>query len=164
MGGRGEESARRPRRRCLCGSADVRAWIARLSLDFPRSGVTASAAVPALRCGCCERVHVEPCTLERLRLVVGCELANLGVLTGEAFRHMRRALGLRACDVAQLLDLTPETISHWETGKARPNRAAFVALAAMLQDAVDRRTITRDRLGRLVEGRPPPPSLTLELR
>jgi transcriptional regulator with XRE-family HTH domain len=84
---------------------------------------------------------------------VARELANLGVRTGEAVRHMRKTLGLRAADLAQLLDLTPETISHWETGKAPISRAAFVAVGAMIQDAIDGRTTTRDRFAALIEER-----------
>ena len=88
-------------------------------------------------------------------LAVAREFADVGVDTGEAFRRMRKALGLRATDLAQLLDLTPETISHWETGKVVINRAAFVALGAMVQDAIDGRTTTRDRLAALGKRRYP---------
>ncbi len=98
-----------------------------------------------------------------MRLGICCELANAGVHTGEAIRLMREALSLRAMDLARLLDLTPETISHWETGKARPNRAAFVTLGALIQDAFDGRTTTRDRLAVLSGGRAYPRALSVKL-
>ena len=91
------------------------------------------------RCVRCGNSEVRPSSRE---LAVAREFADVGVDMGEAFRRMRKALGLRATDLAQLLDLTPETISHWETGKVVINRAAFVALGAMVQDAIDGRTTT----------------------
>ncbi len=101
--------------------------------------------------------------MDRFQLAACCELANAGVHTGEAIRLMRKALRLRAVDLARLLDLTPETISHWETGRARPNRAAFITLCALIQDAIDGRTTTRDRLTVLSKGRAYPRALSLNL-
>lgn len=88
------------------------------------------------------------------QLSVGRRLADEGIHSGGAFRRMRKALGLRASDTAWLLDVTPETISHWETGKALPTRAAFIAVAAMVDDAIEGRTTTRDRLALLADASP----------
>jgi DNA-binding transcriptional regulator YiaG len=99
-----------------------------------------------------------------MSLAVACALADAGVHTGEALRCMRKALGLRGCDLARLLDVTPETISHWETGKARPNRAAFAALGAMIADAMAGRTTTRDRLATLARASEYPRALFVDLR
>ncbi len=52
--------------------------------------------------------------------------------------------------------MTPETISHWETGRLPPGRAAFVAVGAMIDDVLAGRTTTRDRLVVLAEGKPYP--------
>ena len=131
-------------------------------MALPRSGVTAAASVPVRRCGSCNG-SVDGAMMDRFQLAVCCELANAGVHTGEAIRLMRKALRLRAADLARLLDLTPETISHWETGKARPNRAAFVTVGALIQDAIDGRTTTRDRLAVLSEGRAYPRVLSIKL-
>jgi DNA-binding transcriptional regulator YiaG len=102
--------------------------------------------------------------VQEFELAVACELADRGVRTGEAVRHMRKVLGLRAADLARLLDLTPETISHWETGKARIGRAAFVVLGAMVQDALEGTSSTRDRLSALDEDGPRPKVLRPKLR
>jgi DNA-binding transcriptional regulator YiaG len=120
--------------------------------------------VPALRCPSCGDVQIESALAQRFQLAVCCELADAGVSSGEALRHMRKALGLRAAELARLLDVTPETISHWETGKASLNRAAFAAVCAMVQDALDGRTTTRDRLAVLAKGGPYPHALTVKLR
>jgi DNA-binding transcriptional regulator YiaG len=102
--------------------------------------------------------------VQDFELAVACELADQGVRTGEAVRHMRKALGLRAADLARLLDFTPETISHWETGKARIGRAAFVVLGALVQDAFGGTSSTRDRLAALDDDRPRPKVLRPKLR
>lgn len=132
-------------------------------MELPRSGVTASAAVPARRCRRCHGADVDAAVRDRFQLAVCRELANAGVLTGEAMRLMRNALRLRAADLARLLGVTPETISHWETGKARANRAAFIALCALVQDAIDGRTTTRDRLAALADGLAHPRALSVTL-
>jgi len=150
-------------RRCSCGGA-LRSSTERVAVALARSRVEVAVDVPAWRCGGCGGVHVDPPILRRCHLAAGCRFADAGVGTGEAVRHMRKALGLRAADLARLLDVTPETISHWETDRCVPNRSAFVALAAMVQDALDDRTITRDRLDALARERAWPRTLVVRLR
>jgi DNA-binding XRE family transcriptional regulator len=133
----------------------------KLTVKLPRSGVVASVVAPARRCAGCGAVRVEEEALWRAHLAVGCALADRGVQTGDALRHMRSALGLRAADLARLLGVTPETISHWETGRMPPARSAFVAVAAMVDDVRAGRTTTRDRLAILAEGRPYPRTLSV---
>jgi putative zinc finger/helix-turn-helix YgiT family protein len=141
-------------RRCRhCGNGERQDGTETLSPELPRSEVTASAAVPT-RCPSCGDVQIDRELAQRFSLAMCCELADAGVASGEALRHMRKALGLRAAELARLLDVRPETISHWETGKAPPNRAAFVAVCAMIQDAIDGRTTTRDRLALLAGAAP----------
>jgi DNA-binding transcriptional regulator YiaG len=59
------------------------------------------------------------------------------IVTGADLRFARKALGLRAAELAVTLEVTPETVSRWETD-ARPIprtvRLAVVALL-MLRDA-----------------------------
>jgi DNA-binding transcriptional regulator YiaG len=151
-------------RRCdRCGSGELREAKETLSVVLARSAVTASARVTAWRCRSCDGAQVDEAVKVRFHLAVSCELANAGVHTGEAFRVMRNALRLRAVDLARLLDVTPDTISHWETGKARPTRAAFVAIGALVQDAMDGRTTTRDRLAALTSGRAHPRTLSVKV-
>jgi DNA-binding transcriptional regulator YiaG len=109
-------------------------------------------------------VHVDRKVFVRVQLSVACELADRGMRTGDTLRQMRKALGLRAVDLARLLDVTAETISHWETGKARPTRATFAAVAAMADEAIDGRTSTRDRLSVEADGQSHPRTLAVKLR
>jgi putative zinc finger/helix-turn-helix YgiT family protein len=153
------------KRRCeACGCGDRRAGTEKLSVTLPRCGLVASIAAPARRCAGCGGVHVERDVLERAKLSIGCALADRGVHTGDALRHMRKALELRAADLARLLGITPETVSHWETGRAPPTRSAFVAVAAMVEEAIDGRTTTRDRLTALASVTRLPRVLRVKLR
>jgi putative zinc finger/helix-turn-helix YgiT family protein len=146
-----------------CGG-ELRDGTETLAVELPRSGVTASLAVPTRRCRSCDGAPLDGTVVRRSQLAVCRALADAGVFTGEALRHMRKALGLRATELARLLDVTPETVSHWETGKVPPNRAAFIAVCAMIQDAIDGRTTTRDRLRVLAEGSGYPRALAVKLR
>ncbi len=147
-----------------CRTGKLREAVETIEIRLRRSEVVARVAVPAGRCAACGAADVPPSVVTRAHLAAGCALADAGVHTGEALRHLRRALGLRAVDLARLLDLTPETISHWETGKIAPNRAAFVALGAMAHEALDGKTATRDRLAVLAMRRRWPRALSIRLR
>jgi len=75
---------------------------------------------------------------------------------------MRKVAGIRAVELAELLDVAPETVSHWETGKHAPDRSTLATVAALALDALDGATTTRDRLRALRE-RPPLAKVRLEL-
>jgi putative zinc finger/helix-turn-helix YgiT family protein len=78
-------------------------------------------------------------------------LADHGARTPDAFRFMRRSIGLRANELAELLDVTPETVSRWEKGKLAVEHRAFVLLGGLVADVIAGRSDTRTRLG----ARPP---------
>lgn len=135
----------------------------RVTIALARCGVVASARVPGRRCGGCGRVLVEETVLAHAHLAVGCALADHGIQTGDVLRQMRKALGLRAVELARLLGVTPETVSHWETGRATPARGAFAAVAAMAEEAIDGRSSTRDRLAAFADERPRPRVLDVSI-
>ena len=140
----------------FCGSRDLRDSTEVLRTSLPSSGIRASARVPALRCAACSESYVWGTHMEAFDLALSRELAARAVCTGEALRFMRTSLGLRAADLARLLDVTPETFSHWETGKAAVPRAPFAVVAALVDDALEGRTSTRSRLERLASPGPRP--------
>jgi transcriptional regulator with XRE-family HTH domain len=74
----------------------------------------------------------------------------------ETFKFMRKALGLRAVDIAELLDVAAETLSRWETGQRPVDRASWIAVSAMVLDKLEGRTTTLDRLKALLEPAPLP--------
>jgi len=68
------------------------------------------------------------------------------VLSGEAFRFMRKAAGLRAKELAELLDVTPETISRWEKEHRQPDRKAMMVLGDLVLDRLKGEETALDRL------------------
>ena len=59
---------------------------------------------------------------------------------------MRRVLGAKAVDVAELFGVTPETISRWETGRVPFDRAAWITLGTIVLDRLEGSEVTIDRL------------------
>jgi transcriptional regulator with XRE-family HTH domain len=112
------------------------------------------AVLPARRCGACEKVQFESAALRGFELRVAAILAEAGAGNGPAFRFMRKALGMRATELAQLLDVSAETISRWETEKRGVDRGALALLCGLVRDALAGRTHTLDQLRVLCEPRP----------
>ena len=78
---------------------------------------------------------------------------------------MRKALGLKAQELATLLGTTKETVSRWENGKHSVDRPTFAVLATLVIDASkDRRSTLRKRLERMdTEPKPPSEPVRLEV-
>lgn len=115
-------------------------------------GTEYSVPVPARECVECDEVVLDGPSLIRAELTVAAEVARTGTISRETFRFMRRAIGMRAVDLAELLDVEPETISHWETGRSTVPRAAWVVMRDLVLDAVSGRATTKERLQE--KGRP----------
>ena len=121
------------------------------------------ATLPSIRCSSCGEETLAGPDLEALDLAVAGELARHGELSSESLGFMRRALGMPACDLAKLLDLAPETVSSWENARQPIDRGAAVLLSAMVLDRLEGRTTTLDRLEALLDPRPLPWRVRLEL-
>ena len=109
------------------------------------SGRRFVVSLPARACRSCG-VQADAASLERIELEVACELAREGPASGETFRFMRKALGMRAMDLADLLGITPETVSRWENGQRLVDRSAWIALGSMVLEKARRSTATVQRL------------------
>lgn len=108
--------------------------------------------VPAETCPKCKEVYVRGDALERLELEVASLVGRAGHVTGDTFRFMRKALGLQAKELGELIGTPPETISRWENGARDVDRFAWVTLASMVLDkAGGREPITRTLLGAIVK-------------
>jgi DNA-binding transcriptional regulator YiaG len=121
------------------------------------------ATIPATVCDACGEELVADETMRRFELSVAARLAHIGEASGEALRYMRKALGLRAVDLAELLALRPETISRWENGRATVDRGAFAALAAAISDELAGRHATLDVLRALGRPRRTPAVVAIDL-
>lgn len=119
--------------RCVkCGSEQVGESTA--PDTFTIAGQTFTAEVPARRCGACDAVFFDGPALKEFERAAARELARHGPALGETFRFMRKALGVRGADLAELLDVPPETLSRWETGKLAMARTAWLTLSSLVLD------------------------------
>jgi len=80
--------------------------------------------------------------MKRQERAIAKDLAARGVRTGDEFKLVRKVAGLRAVDVAAMLNVTPETVSRWERGTVEVPRAA----AYVLGDLLDHPKLARERL------------------
>ena len=79
----------------------------------------------------------------------GCgteECARAGESSGEVMRFMRKAAGLRALELAELLGVTPETVSRWETGKQPLEHRAMAILGSIVVERYEGRNSTLENL------------------
>jgi len=110
------------------------------------AGVTFAVELPAWLCGACDESLVDLGDLERFELRVAKWLADAGTRTPETFRFMRKALRLRAIDLGELLNVTPETISRWERGGLPVEHRALALLGGLVADKLAGRQETQARL------------------
>jgi len=100
--------------------------------------------------------------VERVDLAIARALVDEGIASGGAFKFIRKAVGLRATDLAELLHVTKETVSRWETNKVPIDHPARALLAMMLADRAAGGTSTQDVLRAM--GAPKPLAERVELR
>lgn len=103
-------------------------------------------SMPAQRCPRCGETYISGQSLERFDLLVSRALADQGVVNGAAFKFIRKALGLRAADLADLLGVRPETISRWENDKVPVDVCAFTAVGSLVVDRLQGQDSTLRRL------------------
>jgi DNA-binding transcriptional regulator YiaG len=118
------------------------------------SGVVFSGELAARQCVKCGQQYARADELGRFELAVAERLSSLGIRTGDAFKFMRKTLGLRAIDLAELLDVTAETVSRWETGE--PEARAFALLGGMVAERMRGQEETVARLRALKSRRKRP--------
>jgi len=103
-------------------------------------------------CANCNEAYLEPGALARFEKRAALELARAGVQTAEAVRFMRRALGLRGQEFAELIGQTAENTSRGENGKVAPDLRTVTILGSLLEDQENGSTATLDKL-RALRGR-----------
>src|SRR5947209_7675775 len=102
--------------RCVkCGGSDLpnvshlfRAKIA---------GVPFERKLRAQKCSTCGEIYIPAGALAEFELSVALTLARSGSRMPDAIKFMRKAAGLRATDLGELLGLTAEHLSRIENGK-----------------------------------------------
>lgn len=120
--------------------------------------------LPAQRCSRCGAETVEGADIQGFEWLVAGELARHGEVSPQSFSFMRRVLGLKAAELADLLDVRPETISRWENAKQSIERRAAALLASMVIDKLEGRSSTLERLQTLRSPSPLPKRVNLPRR
>jgi len=80
--------------------------------------------------------------LDAFERAITLELARGGEVGPEGFRWLRKAAGLKAVRLAELLDVTPMQVSRWENGR-KPLERRAVALVSALALEVEGKAATR---------------------
>ena len=88
--------------------------------------------VPVTRCGSCAAQTISSATLGDVEMAVATQLAQAGIVTGETLRFMRKALGLSAKELAEMLNLNAETVLRWEKGERPVDWAAWSLMASVV--------------------------------
>ena len=132
-----------------CGKREVRTGPA---LPYSRTvaGHEFNGSVPGRACSACGEKYYNGPELVQFDLRVAAELARSGTTNGEAIRFMRRSAGMKATDLADLLGVTPETVSRWENGKLAADRRTIALLGSIVNDIIAGRSYTVDWLHSLI--------------
>ncbi|HEX5063213.1 MAG TPA: helix-turn-helix domain-containing protein [Kofleriaceae bacterium] len=94
------------------------------------------------KCRECGEIVFDSSEVRRQERVVAAGLVERGIRTGRDFQYVRKVAGLKATELAELLDVRPETVSRWERDEVDiPRPIAFT-----LGELFERPRILRDRL------------------
>jgi DNA-binding transcriptional regulator YiaG len=113
--------------------------------------VTFNAELPALVCEDCGDFSFAHRDIQSFELFVADWIARRGMRESGTFRFMRKALGMTAVQLAELLDVQAETISRWENDKSPIDVGSFSVLAALVEDRLTGQERMLDRLKALRE-------------
>jgi DNA-binding XRE family transcriptional regulator len=102
--------------------------------------------VSAIKCGSCGESSLSGPDLGRAELLAGAEAMARGLRDGGTLKFIRKSLGLRAADLGELLDVSPETISRWENSHRAAERSVWNTLADLVADRLRGTRTTLDRL------------------
>jgi len=116
--------------------------------------------VPWNVCPKCGEGTITSRALGDMEMTVARALVEESVVAGDTFRFLRKAMGIKAKDVAAMFDVTPVTISRWETGEAPVDRAAWLVLAELVGKPAPERAAA---IVRLQERRPRPAAKRVKL-
>ena len=136
---------RKPTRRCWkCGSATLTE--STFHAERKIGGQVFVTELPARKCSSCGEQTVSGPDLLAFDAAVAGELARSGVSSPDALKFLRKSMALTAAELAELLELRPETISRIENGKMPVDRRTVALVGALALDHLAGRSETADRL------------------
>ena len=86
--------------------------------------------------------------VERMEAEEAAAIVKRGIRSGQEFRCVRKVAGFRANEIATMFDVTPETVSRWESGKQPLPRTVLFTLAELYEHP----QVTRRKLETLAAG------------
>ncbi|MFH0901075.1 MAG: type II TA system antitoxin MqsA family protein [Pseudomonadota bacterium] len=122
-----------------------------------------AARLPARHCQSCGEDYFDDAVITCFDLGVALKLAEAGVTTGEALKFLRKAAGLSSKDLAALLEVRPETVSRWETGKRAIDRATYTIIRQLVFDRTRGSAATADYLRSLQKPKRLPKRLEIDV-
>ncbi len=154
-------------KRCIqCKGTDLRHTEETVDVRVPTAGSELEVRVSGVsttRCGTCGESYLSGPDLERADLLAAAEAMRRGVHDGVTLKFIRKALGLRATELGELLEVSAETVSRWENGHRIAERSVWNTLADLVADELAGVTTTRDRLRGFAEPRVPKTPVRLAL-
>ncbi len=149
-------------KKCVtCGKGPLKS--VEIELRREVAGHVFTATIPATVCEACGEEYTASEDLGRFERTIARTLLDAGEASGEAFKFARKAMGIRAADLAQILGVTPETVSRWETGVHPIDPMALAVLALLARDAVAGLTTTLEALKARAKPTPLAKRVTLKL-
>lgn len=117
-------------------------------------GIAFEAQTDGVRCEDCGHQEVSRLVSERFNLLIAVDLARVGHGGPEAVRFQRHALGYSAAKLAELIGVTPDTISRWENNKHPTPRPVVILLATLAADRLHGNQDTETSLRAMNSPRP----------
>ena len=134
-------------------------YLARRDLDGRRF----TGDVPARKCVACGELLISGPRLGASERAITLELARGGEIGPEGFRWLRKAAGLKAVRLAELLDVTPMQLSRWENGRKPLERRAVALVSALALEQIEGKVATRAVLEALAAGKKLPRRVRLDV-
>jgi DNA-binding transcriptional regulator YiaG len=91
----------------------------------------------------CKDTQIGLDDLTRFEHAVAMSLAEHGPVGGASLKYMRKSIPLSATALAELLHVAPETVSRWETGERKVDRAAWLVVRGLVLDPGARQDIAK---------------------
>ncbi len=131
---------------------------------WPVDGRTFVADLPATKCGACREVLISGPAMIAFAEAISLALARSGEIGPEGFRWLRKAVHLKANELATLFDVTPMQVSRWETGKKPLERRAIAWVCALVLEKLEGKPAGREVLDLLAAKKRPPRRVRLAVK
>ena len=139
--------------RCaVCSKGTARS--ARIEMKRTVAGHVFTATVRGRVCDACDEAFFDDAVVARVDLAIARALVDADLGSGEAFRFVRKVVGLRANELAALLAVTKDITRGGRRVRCRSTAGPRRSLAMMLLDREAGVTATQDALRALSRPKP----------